>query len=339
MYTAFSTSDVAEGKVFLRDYLQQSSLGDVLRRTRDLSDLGAILAQLPPLEMYMPVPTHRATWDGSGDVLVAGTLSERGDVLGFSTDGRAIPLRGDVPPQLPTIVLVPSEAFHSDGTVRARSALPHSESGLRPLALREECNPEDIYCEPTEPGGGTWKLPPGAATQRGIGIREFISHMKTPNDHEPWTLGAPEFRVFVAGTSTAGATTLSHDINIPEGIWDGSSDSGNAKWREASTPIALMDIDTDYGTRVQVKCMEEDWDLPGTTQITVSGTTTLQGIPVTFSAQFTTNSSSDDCGSYAMLLRTTSGSWTNIPTLFTALTSGVWSGTSDLHWVGYGMSL
>lgn len=61
VYTAFSTSDVAEGKVFLRDYLQQSSLGDVLRRTRDLSDLGAILAQLPPLEMYMPVPTHRAT--------------------------------------------------------------------------------------------------------------------------------------------------------------------------------------------------------------------------------------------------------------------------------------
>src|SRR2546426_1364238 len=59
------------------------------------------------LELYVPVPAHRAAWHGDGRVLVATALRDHDVPVAFDTAGDRHPLSPGAPPQIPGLALVP----------------------------------------------------------------------------------------------------------------------------------------------------------------------------------------------------------------------------------------
>ena len=62
-----------------------------------------------PLEMYLPVPEHRARWGGDENVLVATEREERETPVAYDTKGRRHLLSPDAPPDTPVLAIVPVE--------------------------------------------------------------------------------------------------------------------------------------------------------------------------------------------------------------------------------------
>jgi hypothetical protein len=62
-----------------------------------------------PLELYLPVPAHRARWTGGENILVA-TQREDGEApVAYDVRGHRQILRADAPPDIPVLALVPVE--------------------------------------------------------------------------------------------------------------------------------------------------------------------------------------------------------------------------------------
>jgi hypothetical protein len=62
-----------------------------------------------PLEMYFPVPEHRARWAGDANILVATERDEREIPVAYDTQGRRHLLSPDAPPDTPVLAIVPVE--------------------------------------------------------------------------------------------------------------------------------------------------------------------------------------------------------------------------------------
>jgi len=62
-----------------------------------------------PLEMYLPVPEHRARWAGEENILVATEREERESPVAYDTKGRRHLLSPDAPPDTPVLAIVPVE--------------------------------------------------------------------------------------------------------------------------------------------------------------------------------------------------------------------------------------
>ena len=62
-----------------------------------------------PLEMYFPVPEHRARWSGDENILVATEREEREIPVAYDTHGRRHLLSADAPPDTPVLAIVPVE--------------------------------------------------------------------------------------------------------------------------------------------------------------------------------------------------------------------------------------
>ncbi|HET6837880.1 MAG TPA: hypothetical protein VFH24_07530, partial [Gemmatimonadales bacterium] len=62
-----------------------------------------------PLEIYFPVPAHRAEWSGGAEVLVASAWDDREAPVAYDGRGRRYVLSPDEPPRVPVLALVPVE--------------------------------------------------------------------------------------------------------------------------------------------------------------------------------------------------------------------------------------
>lgn len=71
------------------------------------------LDQAIPLEVYLPVPAHRARWNGDTHVLVATGLKDHEAPVAFDPTGRRYVLSADTPPAIPVIAIVPTETDFS----------------------------------------------------------------------------------------------------------------------------------------------------------------------------------------------------------------------------------
>ena len=128
------------------------------------------------LEIYLPVPEHRARWNGDQQVLVA-TAVEDGEVpMAYDTRGHEFPLDPHRPPSTPVLSLVPVE------TDFARLPSPAT------------CTPET--CPPSGGGsGGTGGG--GGATPPAPGL--YMTYAHTTQSFESWLKGSPEFEMHVLG--------------------------------------------------------------------------------------------------------------------------------------------
>lgn len=124
-----------------------------------------------PLELYLPVPAHRAAWTGGEDVLVATAEKDHDVPVGFDTHGRRRLLSPDTPPGTPVLAVVPVE---TDFDAR--------EAGL---AIRDDDGGSGGG------GGGT----AGSNTPTGL----FMTYSHFRDDFEGWLKGSPEYEIHILG--------------------------------------------------------------------------------------------------------------------------------------------
>jgi hypothetical protein len=160
-------SPVREGKLHFQRYLSSSharATGDIARSTSESHAAVELDARrAPPLELYLPVPAHRAAWTGDDHILVATAGDERQPPVAFSPKGERFVLSPMSPPDIPVLALVPVE---TDFDEVAR--------GSRLLG---------------GPSGGSSGPPAGL----------YMTNSHLVETFESWLKGAPEIEVHMLG--------------------------------------------------------------------------------------------------------------------------------------------
>lgn len=327
-----------ENKLFVARHLKSSENGllAAMARAGHLSrqEIVGLLDELPPLEMYFPVPEHRETWAAGSVPAVAVSWGER-NVASVAPDGTVASLSPDRPPEEPTLVITGAEGFDADGAPRSRSLKP-DHLPLR-IQTSEEIQPD------TDPGDGSstcqYCFPDDATWQRDIGIREWMKYVQFTDDKEPWHKGDPEFYLLMSGSSDLDSDDDLHKrIEFPSSIWDGVD-----AFEYTGFQTNLITWDVDWGTRVKVQCFESDADLGEF--FTLSGSTDRidVGQTVEFQGEFSIGDGAlgdddDNCGSDYITARTSTGSWLVIPD-GPNRPGPEFDGTSILRWFGFGEDL
>jgi hypothetical protein len=147
------------------------------------SNLETEAAQAIPLEIYFPVPAHRAAWKGGPNVLVASAREDREAPVAYDISGTRQVLSADHPPATPVLAVVPVETDFS----RTRQVAPM------------EC----LDCTGGGGGGGT-----GGTTPTPTGL--FMTYSHFVQDFEGWLKGDPEFEIHILGQSGAGDSLMDY---------------------------------------------------------------------------------------------------------------------------------
>src|SRR6266849_5209089 len=79
------------------------------------------------LEVYLPVPAHRAAWQGDEHILVATALTDDDPPIAFDPEGRRQVLDPKIPPSTPVLAIVPVE---TDFSVPAQPTRPARQQCL-----------------------------------------------------------------------------------------------------------------------------------------------------------------------------------------------------------------
>jgi hypothetical protein len=168
--TQLDTSPFPEHKVQLQRFLaapDHRALRDLAEQNgTTVSDVEQEARAAIPLEVYLPVPAHRAAWNGDENVLVATAIQDREPPVAFSPDGRRSILSADTPPETPVIAVVPVETDFGTPPNRAT-------------------------CLDCSGGGG--------GTSSSIGLYMTKAHFD--GDYEGWLKGDPEYEIHVLGQS------------------------------------------------------------------------------------------------------------------------------------------
>jgi hypothetical protein len=118
---ALDRSPVREQKVQFQHFLAASdrrALREVARLNQEFEATVEEEARAAPaLEMYFPVPAHRAAWSGGDYVLVASAEQDHEDPVAYDVRGRRRVLSASTPPAIPVLAIEPVETnFPPDET-------------------------------------------------------------------------------------------------------------------------------------------------------------------------------------------------------------------------------
>lgn len=189
-----------EHKLHFRDYLQGRSGGILLAKMaavsgRSRQEVLSLLAQVRPLEFYMPVGAHRASWRGGAELRVGSYLEDDGSELPavYDVNGSAVPLWNPAEnPPVPTLVLVPVE---TDFTRPLPSRVPNRDDNggesIGTLAIEPDNN--------LESGGG------GSTKPAGLYMTYAYGEKGVP-DGLYGLMGEPEIEAHIFGQSSTDAT-------------------------------------------------------------------------------------------------------------------------------------
>ncbi len=128
------------------------------------------------LEVYLPVPAHRAAWTGDENVLVATALADDEAPVAFDPRGARRILRPDVPPTTPVLAVVPVE---TDFSLKPQAVVC--------LLIIEGCEEDPPLPPPPSPQPAP--PPPGLYMTKAHFVQDF----------EGWLKGNPEFEVHILG--------------------------------------------------------------------------------------------------------------------------------------------
>jgi hypothetical protein len=128
-----------------------------------------------PLEIYFPVPSHRAAWSGGPDVLVASARDDGEAPVAYDVKGRRQTLSPKRPPATPVLAIVPVETnFGPDGSVASA------------------VNPGPSTPPPPPP-------PAPPAPPAGL----YMTYAHFVQDFEGWFKGSPEYEIHILGQAGA----------------------------------------------------------------------------------------------------------------------------------------
>jgi hypothetical protein len=125
------------------------------------------------LEVYFPVPQHRAAWAGDEQILVATALTDDDPPIAFDPEGRRQVLDPRSPPATPVLAVVPIETDFSVRPARVLECIVECDGGGGTIG---DVNP------PPPP-------PPGLYMTKSHFVKDF----------EGWLKGSPEFEVHILG--------------------------------------------------------------------------------------------------------------------------------------------
>ena len=168
-------SPFVENKLQLQALLHRSGrrvLREVARLTREPESAVELDAQnAVPLEVYFPVPAHRAAWTGGPDVLVASAHEDDEAPVAYDVKGRRKVLSPVAPPATPVLAIVPVETdFGSQGSV-------------------------SFAKDPTPPPPPPPLPPPSPPAGLYMTYAHFVQ------DFEGWFKGSPEYEIHILGQS------------------------------------------------------------------------------------------------------------------------------------------
>jgi len=118
------------------------------------------------LEIYFPVPEHRARWGGGPELLVASAREDREAPIAYDVRGRRQVLAADRPPATPVLAVVPVETNFDE---------PASN-----VSFME--------------GSGD-PVPPISSPPAGM----YMTYSHFVQDFESWLKGSPEFEIHILG--------------------------------------------------------------------------------------------------------------------------------------------
>lgn len=182
-----------EQRIQLQLFLQQDNRRGLNRLARigggSAEQILADLAAAPAMEVYLPVPAHRAQWQGGADILVATARQDREVPVAFDIRGRRLQLDPDRPPDTPVLAV---QVWEGD----AREA----ETGTAVMGV-DIPPPEDsvVTEEPPPP-------PPAPSPTGGV----FLTGTRFFDKFESWLKGAPEFEIHILGQKTGTAELVSY---------------------------------------------------------------------------------------------------------------------------------
>lgn len=204
-----------EHKLELASYLRSSDGRALLARMTALngggeSDLFRELSAVRPLELYMPVASHRETWTGTADVLVVSQLDEADPIVAFDEKGMEVALDRSIAPTQPTLSIVPVETRFDQPTPASQSRNLRDRNGsaigtLEPVDLKRASM---MACTDTS-CGGTELVSSGSSIPPGL----YLEYSRILDMKEPWFRGDPEIEVHIQGPSALSAPTNGEDLS------------------------------------------------------------------------------------------------------------------------------
>lgn len=217
----FGRSPISEKKLHLQEYLTKSNpalLSEMARRLEiDPHTFARQLAQIQPLEIYLPVEAHRREWTGASSLIVVPAAFRDGEIARLSGEMTAYTIGGEArsissakPPSTPVLVLAELE------TDFARAVSGISED----VAKIEECNPGD-------PCDGEPPIPPCYSNNPNPTMIAICDvRLAAGYTWEHWTRGNPEYAMYVQAYDPAQqkyiitAACINEDLPPGAGQWD-----------------------------------------------------------------------------------------------------------------------
>jgi hypothetical protein len=204
-----------EHKLQLGSYLRSADGKALLGRMITLSgdsekELFATVAAVRPLELYMPVSKHRESWTGSAGVLVVSQLDEGESIAAFDDRGNSVVVDRTVPPDQPTLSIVPVETRFDQPMSMTASRNVRDRSGaaigtLEPMILKTAAR---IECGEDCSGGGG-----GGGGAPAVAPGLYLEFSRILDMKEPWFRGDPEIEVHIQGPRDADSPTSGIDLS------------------------------------------------------------------------------------------------------------------------------
>lgn len=249
---AFDRSPVREHKLQLQRFLDEEG-GRARRALARLSggeerDVAAEAAAAIPLEVYLPVPAHRAAWTGGANLLVATAREDREAPVAFDTHGTRMVLSAETPPSTPVLAVVPVETDF-DHPSRAQPFICCASGG------------------PTLPAG------------------LYLTSSHFVQDFEGWLKGSPEYEIHILGQLGASDSLTSYQCAGEHAGGYYTFDQNSLDWRGSVllfTQTQLSAYKTAHPNQnIRILALEDD---DGACQIRLDGNrfktlqTTLQNL-------------------------------------------------------------
>jgi len=228
VHRALAGSRHPEGKVQLSAFLEGSARARaVLARAGSRPLKAAELAAGEQLEIYLPVPAHRAAWRGGADILV-GSIGQDGTTpVAFDASGRRTQLDAAQPPVTPVLAVVPLE-----------SDLAERPGAASPAGICTSCE--------------------GSSTAGGL----YMTASRLSETFESWLKGRPEIEVLALGQQGASDSLTSYQCGGERAAGAYYFDQNSLDWSGDALILSQAQLDAyraeHPGQSIRLFFMEDD---------------------------------------------------------------------------------
>ncbi|MEP6571351.1 MAG: hypothetical protein ABJD11_01605 [Gemmatimonadota bacterium] len=238
--TALDASPFPEHKIHLGRFLSGDSrrgIGDLAHFSGETAaTVDADLADPMELEVYLPVPAQRRTWNGDERVLVATAVGDRDIPVAFDLHGGRHFLDPNRPPETPVIAIVPRETDFD-----------------------RQSGPAGTTCAVDQCGtGGGGGATPSVGPVHGL----YLTYAHFTDTFEGWLKGSPEYEIHILGQAGTSDSLTDYQCAGEKAGGPYSFDQNSLDWSGSVLLFSQAQLDQYHaqhpGQSVRVFALEDD---------------------------------------------------------------------------------